>query len=374
MERMHRLRILCLVAGAVLFACAKDHTGSMPVTEPVAGAAAEGGQAGAPAKPPVQPKPGKAGVPGTKAVGKFQPVGEAAKDPDAALRGAATFTVTEKGVDLAILVRQCARSGGFDVFIQEGGDCSDATLSGPHWDRGEGIPKVSCLGVSGQGRGSFSRSSADDKRWSIGGSDAADILGHAIVAYDVSSGAPIACGVIGQDESAPAPTVPDPDILSSVPMLGRAQIAGLCFGDSIVRDNEQQCPDPKLLTACAEEHCQLDSCVAMCGDYLACTTKEEDPCSVAFTCDIDGPCAECQAAVQQCVFNFCTDQITCAAPVAPDGPCTKLEACCGLQGDMAGSCLETVRLVEKLSGDPSCYGLMHDWDFFSHLPVPCTFE
>jgi hypothetical protein len=141
-----------------------------------------------------------------------------------------------------------------------------------------------------------------------------------------------------------------------------------------VRNNDQPCPDPKALSACAQEHCQLDACVAMCGDYLACTTKEADPCSVAFTCEIDEACSTCQGNVQQCVLNFCAEQIACAAPVAPDGPCSQLIACCGMQGDKAESCLETVRLVEKFSGDPSCFGLMRDWDFFSHLPVPCMFE
>jgi len=60
--------------------------------------------------------------------------------------------------------------------------------------------------------------------------------------------------------------------------------------------------------------------------------------------------------------------------VAPDGPCRQLEACCALQGDGAASCLDTVRLVEKLSGDSSCAGVMRDWDTFAHLRVPCRFE
>jgi hypothetical protein len=45
-----------------------------------------------------------------------------------------------------------------------------------------------------------------------------------------------------------------------------------------------------------------------------------------------------------------------------------------MQGDEAESCLELVRAVERLSGDPSCYGVMQDWDANSHYQVPCKFE
>ena len=36
--------------------------------------------------------------------------------------------------------------------------------------------------------------------------------------------------------------------------------------------------------------------------------------------------------------------------------------------------LETVRLLESLSGDVSCNGAMYDWDTTAHLSVPCNFE
>lgn len=367
MNVSHRRGILSLVSGALLFcACAREHRDALPPGEGAAGnTAAEGGKAGA-----------AAGVPGTKAIASFEPVGDTAQDPANALRGTAKFNVTENGVDLAILLQRCPRSGRLQLFIQEGRDCSDETLSGPHWDtpRGEGIPAVTCLGVSGQGRVAVTRTSDDKKPWSIGGSTESDVLMHAVVVYDAASGAPIACGVVMRDESAPEPTVQDPEATRDVPLLARAQIAGLCTGQSIVRDNAQACPDPKALTACSQEHCQLDACVATCADYVTCTSKADDPCSVTFTCPIDEPCATCQRTVQMCMFGFCADQLACAAPATPGGPCSQLAACCGLQGEMAASCLETVRLIEKLSGDPSCFGAMHDWDFFAHLPVPCMFE
>jgi hypothetical protein len=378
MNARHRCGILSLVSGAMLFcACAREHSEPLSpnVRAGAAGdAAAEGGKAGMTTRN--EPKPGQSGVPGTKAVASFEPVGDAAQDPANGVHGTATFNVTESGVDLSILLQRCPPSGMIQLFIQEAGDCSPRTLSGAHWDspRGEGIPTLTCLGVSGQGRGAVTRPREHAKPWSIGGPAESDVLMHAVVVYDAASGTPIACGVVMRDATAPEPTVQDPAATSDVPLLARAQIAGVCTSQSFVRANTQACPDPKALTACAQEHCQLDACVATCADYVACTSKADNPCSVAFTCPIDEACATCQGTVQMCVFNFCTDEIACAAPPSPDGPCSQLAACCALQGDMAQSCLETVRLVEKLSGDPSCFGLMRDWDFFSHLPVPCMFE
>jgi hypothetical protein len=364
------------VAALVLSACAKEH-GEKPEIKAQAGegaagglSAAEGGRLAKPAKQPAPPKKaGKAGVPGTKAVAKLEPVDGA---PDE-VRGNADFVVTDDGVDFSVLMRNCKGNDRAQMFVLEGSDCSAATLAGPHWggSRGEGIPEVACLGVSGQGRVALTRSSAGDAAWSIGTAKDSDLLMHALAYYDAASGAPIACGVITLDETEPAGI---PDSVKDVPLLGRAQIAGLCFGGLVGRSNDQACPDPKELTECAAAHCQLDACVAKCSDFLACTTKEKDPCSVAFTCDIDNPCAECQGEIQSCMFTFCTDVVACAAPPTPDGACSKLVACCNLQGDMSDGCLQVVRALEKLSGDPSCMGAMHDWDFFSHLPVPCMFE
>jgi hypothetical protein len=381
----HRRRLLSLGSSALLlFACARDHgqSGSTDASPEHTGdgsggkagesSGAAAGKAGA-ANPAKQEK---AGGPGTKAVAALESVGDAATDAGPSLRGTATFNVTQSGVDLSIMARNCAASVRLQFFIQAGGDCSDETISGPRWQdgRGDGIPDVACLGVSGQGRAALTRSSDEARPWTIGGSSDTNVLGHAFVAYDAESGAAVACGVIMLEQGATDAPASDPGASRNVPLLGRAQIAGACLGQMIVRDNEQACPDPKALSACAEEHCQLDACVATCADYLACTTQAEDPCSVAFTCEIDSACSKCQGSVQTCSFNFCADQLTCAAPVTPDGPCSQLEACCGLQGDKTESCLELVRQLEQISGDPSCFGVMRDWDFVAHLPVPCMFE
>jgi hypothetical protein len=370
-------RVLSLgVAALVVSACAKEH-GEKPDVKARAGegaaggpSAAEGGRAGTNARPSVPPKSGKSGVLGTKAVAALEAVEGAPKE----VRGKASFVVTQAGVDLSLLMRGCDPTDEAELFVLEGSDCSAATLAGPRWDgpRGEGIPRISCLGVNGQGRLAFTRRNDEDAPWSIGTSEASDILMHALVYVDAQAGTPIACGVIKLDETEPPTAIPDD--VKDVPLAGRAQIAGSCFAGLVARTNDQACPDPKELTECAAAHCQLDACVAKCSRYLACTTKAEDPCSVAFTCEIDNPCAECQSQIQGCMFSFCPEVVTCAAPATPDGACSKLVACCNLQGDRAEDCIETVRVLEKFSGDPSCMGAMHDFDFFSHLPVPCTFE
>jgi hypothetical protein len=373
--RPYRLVPSLGMAAGLLLACAQEHgqqNGAKPALDAAGPSAAESGSA-APAKPRPQVKPGRSGVPGTKAVAMLEPL-KAAVD-EFSDRGRATFNVTEAGVDLTVLIRDCAPNGRAQVYIFEGSDCTSATLAGPRWDapRGEGIPLLTCFGAGGQARLAWTRSNDDSKPWSIATGEDSDVLMHAVAVFDVATGEPMACGVIQLDESQPPPTEPTAGA-TEVSLLGRAQIAGLCFGGLFVRTNEHQCPDPKELTECAQVHCPLDACVARCGDYLACTTKEKDPCSVAYTCPVDDACAQCQGDVTQCVFMFCTDEIACAAPVTPDGPCSKLKACCDLQGDKADSCLEAVKVLEQLSGDPSCNGAMHDWDFFSHLPVPCMFQ
>jgi hypothetical protein len=77
------------------------------------------------------------------------------------------------------------------------------------------------------------------------------------------------------------------------------------------------------------------------------------------------------------MFGFCEDTFRCAAPPTPGGPCTQLEACCATQRDgRAPGCLAFVQRIEKLSGDPSCIGAMHDWDFLTNgaNDPPCAFD
>ncbi len=290
--------------------------------------------------------------------------------------GSATFTQNAVSVDMSLTQVGCSASEQpYAVFIMQGGDCSAATLRGAHWDgaRGEGITDSACTGfVSNAGRAFYSRPNAEPKPWTIGAPADSNIVGHALAVFDSSGSTPRACGVIGA-----APDIPSSPAAGGgggASVEARAQIAGLCLGQSFVRDNMQTCPDPAALASCASEHCQLDACVAQCSDFLACVSQGSDACAAASDCTMNDACWQCQLDVRPCVFSFCTDQISCAAPPSPNGPCAQLEACCAMQGDQAQMCLDLVHALERLSGDPTCYGVMRDGGALTHLPVPCKFE
>jgi len=44
------------------------------------------------------------------------------------------------------------------------------------------------------------------------------------------------------------------------------------------------------------------------------------------------------------------------------------------QGDFAPMCFDLVHLLENLGGDINCASAMNDWDFVTHIPVPCEFD
>jgi hypothetical protein len=80
------------------------------------------------------------------------------------------------------------------------------------------------------------------------------------------------------------------------------------------------------------------------------------------------------AAASRCASGFCEEVIRCAPPPTPGGPCTELRACCMRQGPLIESCLEYTRVIERWSGDTSCFGTLHDWDFNTNFAYrsPCT--
>lgn len=313
---------------------------------------------------------------GAKATARLEPTAYANRVVADQLSGEATFSQTAIGVDLQLEVRGCGAKTRYPVVIQKGTTCSDETLFGDRWDsaRGEGISDVACTGTTGIGRTFYTRANDDAKPWTIGAPARSDLLGHALVVFDPATQEPIACGEITRAPDAVSAPAPGADSGPPVSTAAHAAVAGLCLTQMIVRDNEQECPNPVELAKCARQHCELDRCNEVCSEYMTCLDESDDPCSLAFACDITNECSLCQGEVTECVWGFCADQIACAPPVTPDGPCSKLEACCAMQGDDAEACLEVVRAVERLSGDPSCYGIMQDWDVNSHYQVPCKFE
>jgi hypothetical protein len=367
MGTQRRLGIVA-VGVFLLCACARKHgesSGAAGAPAAVSGGAPD-------ASEPVDPN---AHV-GAKAVVTLSPVSPS--DGGTQVGGNGTFSETTDGVDLDLYMHGCAPGDADPVAILAGGDCSAETLLGAHWDspRGDGLTALMCVGTTGGGRDFYTRAKADAKAWTIGDPTASNLLGHALVIYDPDSLEPLACGVITHApdvEVLPMPAIgKEPDAGTKVE--AQAVLAGLCIARGIVRDNNKPCPDPGELTKCAREHCELDACVPQCGDFLACLEPSDDVCQAQYKCAMSDACVSCQSKTISCVLGFCADEIACASPVAPDGPCSQLEACCAMQGDAAEMCLNTVHLLETLSGDPSCYGAMMDWDANAHYAVPCRFK
>ena len=382
--------VVAIIVGCVLCACARQHgeaaddantTPSSAAMSGSAGKASSTQSAGSPdAAAKAEPAstdlpPDERGHVGAKAVVELAAVTTNTEDGRAGITGMGTFSETATGVDLDLQLHGCMFSETFSAFVQDGTNCDEATLTGPHWDspRGEGLPEISCTGRSGGGHTYFTRYKREPKLWSIGTPASSNILGHALVIYEPGSLRPLACGVITRTADAePTPqVVKDANYTSEL----RAVVGGLCLARMIVRDNTQSCPNPDELDECERAHCELDSCIAQCGEYLTCIQQSNEPaCDSAYTCPIPQACADCQSRVVSCSFGFCVNALACAAPVMPGGPCSQLEACCAQQGDQATQCLESVHLLEKISGDPSCLGAMHDWDATAHYPVPCKFQ
>ncbi len=298
-----------------------------------------------------------------------------APDAEAAdpIAGTATFAMTASGVDLAISITGCVNGVAYPVRVLEGADCTNATLSGPEWDapRGEGAT-IACTGNSGIGRAYYTRPSGAPKAWSVGEPSASDVVGHVLVIDDPASMQPVACGLIApaMDAGAPGASPGGANIALRTDVL--AQITGLCWyqGFSPVSTCHRSGPAGRLRLHALRP---VDMRVRVLGLRDVPARRTGRAC--ANDCPIDPACATCMGGLRDCLLGFCFDEVACAVPT-PGGPCSKLEACCAMQGPRAQGCLATVKEIEKLSGDPGCIGAMQDQDFLTHEaydPV-CTFN
>ena len=295
-----------------------------------------------------------------------------APDP---ITGTATFVATASTVDLKIMITGCVGGNAYPVLIHEGAACTDAMAQGPEWDapRGEAIPALTCTGNSGVGLLYYARASSDPEAWSVGAPSSSDVTGHVVVIHDPTTMEPLACGVIAPapgdaGDASPAGAtgpLPSPAIL--------AQLAGLCFWRAMSPTG--QCPDPEKLADCACTHCGLSACLSECSSYAACLEGDPDG-GCASSCPMDGTCAACTSNNLRCLLGFCPEQVNCAVPT-PGGPCSQLESCCATQrGPHAAQCLAAVQEIEKIGGDPSCFGTEDDGDFLTHAAYdpPCNFD
>jgi hypothetical protein len=280
-----------------------------------------------------------------------------------------TFKQTTAGIDMLLDGTGCQIfAAGYPVRIHAGTTCTDAAGQGPVWDGARGETGVMlCMGQSQRGLLYYTRSSSDPHPWTLGGASASNILSHVLVIHDPVSDAPLACGVIVE-----APAAPPPPAESLPSTQTQAQIAGLCTFNMLVTTSTKVCPDPSKLSACAAAHCGLYDCLNPCADYASCLEQQPGVCDFS-ACATSEACGTCTSDVFRCVVQLCNREVSCSEPPTPGGPCTKLRNCCQKQGDFAANCIAVVANLEHLSGDPSCIGAMQDWDFNTHLPVPCDY-
>ena len=87
---------------------------------------------------------------------------------------------------------------------------------------------------------------------------------------------------------------------------------------------------------------------------------------------MNSACGACTSGIFECMANFCLDTVGCAH-VTPGGPCSTLEACCMMQGDFEQSCRRRF-ISSRSSVAIHVRGRDEDWDFNTHIPVPCNYD
>jgi hypothetical protein len=281
----------------------------------------------------------------------------------------ATFRAISGGIDLSIWLQHCRVSYSYPVRIYDTAQCTAIDASSKTWegDRGE-LPKIACVGTNGA-HVYYSRSGTDSKPWTLGGPPTSDLVGRSIAVLDPDTLEPLICGTIdvgdgGAPEAGPKPSVAVVDALAGLCPLVAALTAAPQPGAP------QGCPDVQKLGDCAWTHC-ASTCASTCSDYVSCLSGSTIPCSP--DCQPSQACTRCVSDATGCTLGFCADQLSCAPPPTPGGPCTTLRQCCMRQGPVTDTCLALADQAERLSGDPSCRGALNDWDFNSHVAYrsPC---
>lgn len=353
--------LVCLCA---LAACAREGRTSEPREPRDAGAHERD-----------EPDAGKPYTEVRRAVAQLSPVAGAEIGEAGPVNGEARWRTTPTGVDLDVTFGGCSGLSAHPIEILAATDCSEESLRAPVWadGRGSGIPGALCTGThSGRGVLGYARASERQDAWTIGGPEASDLIGHSVVVRHARTGEPEACGVIVREQDETKIELPDSDAAPRSEV--RALLTGLCQF-RLFPNTGPTCPDPASLVECADLHCDLGACLQTCQEYASCVDgTSEDVCTSAISCPQTPECARCQNDMVACMYSYCSEHVTCVPAITPDGPCSKLQGCCALQGNDADWCLMTFQSIAAFGGDANCIGSMHDWDVLAHLPVPCKFH
>jgi len=285
------------------------------------------------------------------------------------IEGSAVLYSTSEGVDLVLKLQQCRTGYAYPVFVYEGSDCAAVTRDAAVWDgtRGAGISSASCLGAPGA-RVDYARPSSAAKPWALSGPAAQSLLGRLLAVLDPDTREPLICGQIVPADAGPA--------VGGAPLSPAiaGQLGGLCLLSSIAIGQTQSdgktCPDAEAFGKCAATHCDLSRCATECAEHQGCLERASEPCSGE--CVASEPCSTCLDGFR-CALGFCAEHIACAAPRIPNGHCEQLEACCRRQGPLVEGCLQQAHQLELLGGDPTCLGILYDWDFNTNVTYrsPC---
>ena len=279
-----------------------------------------------------------------------------------------------QSVTLRLDIQGCKPGTLYQARIQAGSDCSDKTLTGAVWSGGDGIDTLRCPGTGAAIRKHYARQAEYDKPWTIGGSRETNVVGHALVLFEVESGQHVSCGVIERAPDAPPSETTD----SEGPSLQvRGALAGVCIFDRLVGNKvTPDCPDYATAVACATTRCELNRCLDTCATSVKCLAQARglDVCMAAFTCEPTDACGQCQSDVLRCEVDVCLDKLSCSGPARQDGACSQLLKCCMRDNENPASCLDFAEQLMRFSGEAECQRLIDDWNVRGDRNMPCEVE
>ena len=308
---------------------------------------------------------------GAEATLTLDPIaGDPTMSGDQPVSGSGTFRATREGVDFTFSFLGCVQPNYYAARFYDAPDCLKALAEVGHGDEAarDGVSKIACNGTTGFARVWYSRPNTDPRPWTIANTPSdGNVVGKVVV---LESRDPpfqaFACGKVMR--------APDEPPEGPLPAVGvSAELAGMCTWKSLQTTSSATCPDVAQVVDCADTHCELAKCVAPCADHVACVEGLADPCDAMTMCPSSDACNACQVDIANCMTGFCLPTLACGPKATPGGPCSTLEECCSTQGTYAEGCLDAVHLLEQFGGDANCSSAMNDWDFVTHLHVPCTF-
>jgi hypothetical protein len=150
-------------------------------------------------------------------------------------------------------------------------------------------------------------------------------------------------------------------------------VAGACILKVAAgREHFSDCVGFDRLEACARRQCDLDSCIPLCPEYMACLRASTTPCDE--TCAAETDCARCMSTLTSCIFeSTCIGTFSCVEPVA-GGYCDQLRECCKIQGDWSTDCGLFAETAATTAGEDSCKQILPIIQMAHPGATPCELD